>query len=187
MQSSAKEARKTGDRHYFTGKPCLRGHLSQRWTSTQQCVECSKAFRRAFLATDVGQQLTREAQKRHYITNKQKRHENVARWRANNPDQQKAILKRYRDSANGHAMKLWHQHIAEGANPKARTVYGQEGVIEIYAEARRLGLTVDHIDPLKHDLICGLHNRFNLQMLSKQENARKGNSWTSREEMFKVF
>lgn len=28
---------------YYTGKPCLRGHLSERFTSTGQCLECIKA------------------------------------------------------------------------------------------------------------------------------------------------
>lgn len=37
-----KAAIKAGERHYFTGKPCKRGHVSIRYTDTCNCVECMK-------------------------------------------------------------------------------------------------------------------------------------------------
>lgn len=53
----------------------------------------------------------------------------------------------------------------------------------IYAEARRrrdLGedVVVDHCVQLFHELVCGLHNEFNLQILTAVENSEKSNnSW----------
>ncbi len=38
--STRKEAIENGDVKYFTGKPCKRGHVSERYTSTYQCCEC---------------------------------------------------------------------------------------------------------------------------------------------------
>lgn len=35
-----KAAIKTGQRHYFTGLPCKRGHVSHRYTATSNCVQC---------------------------------------------------------------------------------------------------------------------------------------------------
>lgn len=29
-----------GELRYFSGKPCRRGHLTARWTSTGNCIEC---------------------------------------------------------------------------------------------------------------------------------------------------
>jgi len=26
--------------HYYTGRPCVRGHLSKRYTSNSHCVQC---------------------------------------------------------------------------------------------------------------------------------------------------
>lgn len=42
-----------------------------------------------------------------------------------------------------------------------------------YAEARRRGLEVDHIIPLRGDIVSGLHVPENFQFLTRSENARK--------------
>jgi hypothetical protein len=48
----------------------------------------------------------------------------------------------------------------------------------IYAVARLTGRSVDHIVPLGHPLVCGLHVEHNLQLMSVEDNCRKGNrSW----------
>ena len=44
MQSivTRKEARESGLKRYFTGKPCPQGHLSERYTATAECLECNR-------------------------------------------------------------------------------------------------------------------------------------------------
>ena len=37
---SRKQAIRLGIKRYFTGKPCLRGHVSERYTSMAKCVAC---------------------------------------------------------------------------------------------------------------------------------------------------
>lgn len=39
------------------------------------------------------------------------------------------------------------------------------------------GMVVDHIIPIHHDDICGLHISCNLQYLTKEENSSKSNRW----------
>ena len=46
-----------------------------------------------------------------------------------------------------------------------------------YAVARLRGETVDHIVPLHHPLVCGLHVEHNLAVLPLRENLLKGNAW----------
>ena len=48
-------------------------------------------------------------------------------------------------------------------------------IAEIYAQGRLRGLHVDHIVPLKHPLVCGLHCEFNLQLLAPEVNIAKRN------------
>lgn len=36
------DAAASGLRFYFTGKPCTRGHLAQRYVVNTGCVECAK-------------------------------------------------------------------------------------------------------------------------------------------------
>ena len=59
----------------------------------------------------------------------------------------------------------------------------REAIKVIYAESARLtketGIKhhVDHYFPLKSDVVCGLHNEFNLRIIPAVENLSKGNSF----------
>lgn len=59
---------------------------------------------------------------------------------------------------------------------KAMPVWQPIEEIKIYyAIARIFGLEVDHIVPIKSDLVCGLHCLDNFQLLTRNQNASKGN------------
>jgi hypothetical protein len=51
----------------------------------------------------------------------------------------------------------------------------REKITETYELASILGLTVDHIVPLRSPAVCGLHWEGNMQFLTLRENASKGN------------
>lgn len=36
-----KQARQSGEKRYFTGKPCINGHVAERLVSSNTCVACS--------------------------------------------------------------------------------------------------------------------------------------------------
>jgi hypothetical protein len=56
------------------------------------------------------------------------------------------------------------------------TVWSERKAIRlVYKKARQYGLHVDHIVPLKSDVVCGLHVWANLQLLAQSENSTKGN------------
>lgn len=50
-------------------------------------------------------------------------------------------------------------------------------LLPIYKEAQILGLEVDHIIPINHPSICGLHVPWNLQLLTHEDNLSKGNRY----------
>ena len=43
---------------------------------------------------------------------------------------------------------------------------------------------VDHIIPITHKKVCGLHCEFNLQIISKEENSKKRNSFDINETFY---
>jgi hypothetical protein len=54
-------------------------------------------------------------------------------------------------------------------------------IVDIYAEAKHLTKTtnikheVDHIIPLRHPLVCGLHVEYNLRIITQEQNKQKDN------------
>lgn len=63
----------------------------------------------------------------------------------------------------------------------SKNVKSRRKILQFYIQAQLLNLTksrryqVDHIIPLTHQLVCGLHTEFNLQVLSKVKNTNKSN------------
>ena len=53
-----------------------------------------------------------------------------------------------------------------------------DAIKAIYLEAGKQGKQVDHIIPLTHPLVCGLHVQANMQLLTRSENAKKRNKFT---------
>ena len=97
------------------------------------------------------------------IKNKEKIKTYLRNWQIINSDKSNAI------SAKRRALKK--QAIPEWTDKNL--------VEDIYAEAKYFGLVVDHIIPLNHPNVCGLHWEGNLQLLTAIENLSKGNKLIS--------
>ena len=163
LPKTRQEARDEGSKSYFTGLFCKHGHLSKRWTATGNCAECQQKH------TDKWEQSNIDKVKQYF-------------------KEEKVLQKRRAYSKQHYAQnKLYYlekYNKRRASKLQATTTWGQEGISAFYKKAKELESLnkgtkyhVDHIIPLAGDNVCGLHNQFNLQILTEQENKRKGKAW----------
>lgn len=162
----------------------------------KDCKFCEKKFNSEWRAENpnYGKEWYAENKERMLIVNREYAKNNRERliqarreWEVNNRDKCRAKRAKRR-CAKLNATVSW-------AN--------SEAILEFYSLSQRLGkwlgtkFHVDHIIPLIHRDVCGLHNEFNLQILTESENSAKGNKFNpddfnvvqtkERQEMNKYF
>lgn len=133
-----------------------------------KCRNCRAAEVRDARAADPKKFRTaaNETRRNYFAKNPEKRASAKYSYRKNQPGMFE--VKRFQSKMkNRAAMPAW-------ADRKAMAQF------YAVAAARRAGgedVTVDHAIPLNHDLVCGLHNQFNLQFLTFMENVVKSNKF----------
>jgi len=156
LPSTHIEAQRRGEAYYFTGKPCKHGHISPRFTSGRKCKECAYIRNRKRTTeenywTDYGdeeyKQRKREYAKKHYLTYAHK----------------KAFANRRR------LIKLARVATREGSEKIRRmTLESQIRTLDT-----GIKYEIDHIIPIVHEKVCGLHVPANVQILTKKQNRAK--------------
>lgn len=121
----------------------------KRWRSNKDCPACVTARRDAWRLANSARELAANRQ-----------------YKRDNPDVVNALC----NKRNAQRRK---------ATPKWANLEIVAAFYTAAAAVRDAGhpCEVDHIVPLQHPLVCGLHNEFNLQIMSKVANMRKGNRW----------
>lgn len=154
--TTRKAAAEKGLTTYLTGHPCPNGHNAERYTITARCIICSKEDYKARKVVDADKI-------------KQRR----TKYRAKN------------------AGKIaYHDRVRKGMQRKAKPIWYEDNDVNLlYEEAKNLSkegmkYVVDHIIPIMHPLVCGLHCLANLRVLSFHENAVKGNTFDSDDPVF---
>ena len=174
----------------------------ERRLSNRSCVACSreKVHERQRKKREEGDAQFLEMRRRHtrdsyyrdHDKSKERQRRNVAAYRERHPEaleREAERLKQYRaaepDRFKQYDQTKYERHYAkivqrvrlreEALKQRIPTWANREAIDAIYAEARRMNMTVDHIVPLRGKTVSGLHVENNLQLLSREENARKGN------------
>ena len=78
MLLSRNDAKLLGVKQYFTGKPCVKGHVALRRTNNGECCECQSEQKRA-----------------KYLANRDAAVARSREWREKNQDKVKSMTKRY--------------------------------------------------------------------------------------------
>lgn len=81
--------------------------------------------------------------------------------------------------ASRRCVVCWENHRKERRNKlNLHSVKGYTGeMLRLELRARQMGLVLDHIVPLTHPLVCGLHAPWNIQLLTVEENSSKRNTF----------
>ena len=112
---SLEDARAQGLKHYFTGKPCKRGHVAKRFTSSRHCTECLRQqvndWHHAKTESDSEWAASRLKRARDYgRAHKAEASKRGAQWRQNNPERQREYAQAYReDPANRAKRAEWRR------------------------------------------------------------------------------
>lgn len=179
LARSRRAAKAEGEPYYWTGVPCVKGHLTKRRTSDGHCLQCEgvrQSTHKETRAKAVVSWRNSEKGRRWKEVNRERL---LAYWaeRDANPSPRYLELRRIYD-ANVKSKKrratppwLMEEHLLQ--------------IINFYREAARLTKAtgvrheVDHILPLNGKKVSGLNVPWNMQILTKSENARKGNRYAS--------
>jgi len=173
------EAKNLGLVKFYTGKPCLNGHITERYVRNYACVKCE------FLR-DKNNKRTRNrtSYNKEYFQENKEKYKEYAQTRLNKLGkyqislQQKLWREKNKNNPTFIANKKFHIAKRRAKKKLACPKWANLKIMkEIYLNCPE-GYHIDHIIPLTNPLVCGLHNEFNLQYLTKEENLSKGNKFT---------
>ncbi|WP_338928357.1 HNH endonuclease signature motif containing protein [Roseomonas mucosa] len=169
-------AREKGEKHYFTGRPCKRGHVCNRTVAHGICVECNAERARIFCRTSPEKKA--EADRAYRLRNAEKVRIRQERWHLLNPGANAERARRWAKENQDKVLqysriKRARRRGAEGTHTAAdiaNLFAAQHGFCNNCACSIQGGYHVDHIMPLK---LGGRNDVSNLQLLCAPCNMRK--------------
>jgi len=175
-------AKATGAKYYYTGQPCVRGHITLRKTKGS-CVDCMKEdweLDNKKRSEKPKSEAAKAAGKRYYEKNK-----DLVKARANaRPKNEVNKYKQKYKQANPDLYKALvslRKRRHRNATPKWVTKEEKLAIRKLYLKAIELTkltgvrYVVDHDYPLHGETICGLHVLKNLKIMTQEENLKKSN------------
>ena len=168
-----------GEIHYFTGKPCHKGHIAFRYTKTGHCNDCVTERSRSAEKVEYRKKYKKENYKAILEKNKALYAKNPDQYRRYHKEYQQKNAEILRPKNSARAMK----RIAAKLQRTPHWLTDDENwmidqAYELAAFRRKttgFSWDVDHIVPLQGKLVSGLHVPWNLQVIPASMNRSKGN------------
>lgn len=179
------DAKQSGAKFYFTGKPCMRGHIALRKTKGS-CVECTREDWVTDNERRKGKPKSEAAQaaaRRYYERN---REAVIARALARPSSEVRQYRDKHRQNNSEYykALTSVRKRRHREATPSWITKEQKLAMRQLYLQAQQMTkitgerYVVDHIVPLISDEVCGLHVPWNLRVITQAENLIKSNKLT---------
>lgn len=165
------------------------------------CIRCTHQQRAERFARDDFVPLKRKWAKEYYIKNRDAVLTRTTKYRKARPDRYKFYWERWENNNLEYVTekkRLWKESnkcliASYSANYKARKIQAipiwakdqtsKEFISSVYAQAKSLSestgikYAVDHIVPLRSEIVCGLHCPDNLRVITFSENSSKSNRY----------
>lgn len=113
-------AKTAGLRRYFTGRPCLRCHIAERWVISGLCLECAAEWKRVHYVPVARKRMTdeqrvareRQVSRDSYRRNQEANKRRSKKWRAENAAHVRLYAKTYNQAhcnpiANRERVRAW--------------------------------------------------------------------------------
>ena len=184
---SYKEAVALGLPKYFTGKPCSRGHVSERRVSGRCCVICASKI--AIDWAKNNKERSNEIIKNWNKNNREKEALRAKEWRKNNPETHKRMVRKWREKNKVYyksymAIVANNRRLAKIKRTPPWLTEEDHWMIEQAYELAQIRKNlfgfnwhVDHIVPLQGKTVSGLHVPWNIQVIPAKENLSKSNKF----------
>lgn len=155
---------------------------------TSRCKPCNKAYMAAYYQNNKANMKANSSEYRtthkeyykqynadYYQNNREKLDLANKEWANNNRDAHIAIKRRYYYTERGLVVNKEKANYRRALKLRATPKWVDREALRMIYKNCPPGYHVDHIAPLNHPLMCGLHVPWNLQYLPAKENLRKSN------------
>jgi hypothetical protein len=165
---SRKEAKEKGLLHYFTGIPCIHGHIARRRVNDRNCAECDKLHKTLYRYRHP--ERSKEIKKVGYYKYRDRHLATRKKYVQNNKAKVNALAKAYKVRKKNR-IPIW---VDKNHMWLIKEVYE---LAQIRTKESGYSWHVDHIIPLQGELVSGLHVIENLQVIPGIENIKKKNKY----------
>lgn len=168
------EAARVKAARYFTGRPCVRGHLAERFVTGGACVECNRenAARRRKTHPEQTRASVLAAHLKYDYSESHRRADR--NWRLANPARVQAYSRQSYAKSDPVYWRVKRAERRARLKQQMPVWADKTAIVKIY-EKCPFGHHVDHVIPLRGRSVSGLHVESNLQYLTARANHRKHN------------